>query len=104
MQSWLNNSSKLRLRLASILRILLPLTLSLTALPENQVEQLMDDLGQMVEEGFAQEINDTLTALSEIEGGLENALNFDSLEACQAGGRSNCEATAAVMESMGEGS
>ena len=29
MQSWLNNSSKLRLRLASILRILLPLTLSL---------------------------------------------------------------------------
>ncbi|MEC7190956.1 MAG: hypothetical protein VXW18_07630 [Pseudomonadota bacterium] len=46
----------------------------------------MDDLGQMIEEGFAQEINDTLTALSEIEGGLENALNFDSLEACQAGG------------------
>ena len=64
----------------------------------------MDDLGQMIEEGFAQEINDTLTALSEIEGGLENALNFDSLEACQAGRGSNCEATAAVMESMGEGS
>ena len=26
----------------------------LEALPENQVEQLMDDLGQMIEEGFAQ--------------------------------------------------
>ena len=39
----------------------------------------MDDLGQMIEEGFAQEINDTLTALSEIEGSLENVLNFDSL-------------------------
>ena len=64
----------------------------------------MDDLGQMIEEGFAQEINDTLTALSKIEGGLEKALNFDSLEACQAGGSNNCEATAAVMESMGEGS
>ena len=76
----------------------------LEALPENQVEQLMDDLGQMIEEGFAQEINDTLTALSEIEGGLENALNFDSLEACQAGGGTNCEATAAVMENMGGGS
>ena len=76
----------------------------LETLPDNQVEQLMDDLGQMIEEGFAQEINDTLTALSEIEGGLENALNFDSLEASQAGGGSNCEATAAVMESMGEGS
>ena len=64
----------------------------------------MADLGQMIEEGFAQEINDTLTALSEIEGGLENALNFDSLEACQTGGGTNCEATAAVMERMGEGS
>ena len=57
----------------------------------------MDDLGLMIEEGFAQEIKDTLTALSEIEGGLENALNFDSLEACQAGGGTNCEATAAVV-------
>ena len=58
----------------------------------------------MIEEGFAQEINDTLTALSEIEDGLENALNFDSLEACQADGGTNSEATAAVIESMGEGS
>ena len=64
----------------------------------------MDDLGQMLEEGFAQEINDTLTALSEIEGGLENALNFESLEACQASEGANCEATATVLESMGEGS
>lgn len=76
----------------------------LEALPENQVEQLMDDLAQMIEERFAQEINDALTALSEIEGGLENALNLDPLEACQAGGGARCEATAAVMESMGEGS
>ena len=58
----------------------------------------------MAEEGFKQEMKDTLTALSEIEGGIENALNFDSLEACQAGGGTNCEATAALMESMGEGS
>jgi len=76
----------------------------LETLPDDQVDQLMNDLGQMIEEGFADEINDTITALSEIEGGLENALNFDSLEACQAGGGSNCEATAAVMESMGGGS
>ena len=64
----------------------------------------MDYLGQMIEEGFAQEINDTLTALSEIEGSLDNALNFDSLEACQAGGGNNCEVTAAVMKSIGDGS
>ena len=76
----------------------------LETLPDDQVDQLMNDLGEMIEEGFADEINETITALSEIEGGLENALNFDSLEACQAGGGSNCEATAAVMESMGGGS
>lgn len=70
----------------------------LETLPDDQVNQLIDDLGQMIEEGFADEINETITALSEIEGGIENALNFDSLEACQAGGGQNCEATAAIMD------
>ena len=49
----------------------------------------MDDLGQMIEEGFADEINDTN---SEIEGGLENALNSWRL----------VRPTAAVMESNNE--
>ena len=70
----------------------------LDTLPDDKVTQLMDDLDQMIEEGFADEINETITALSEIEGGLENALNFGSLEECQAAGASNCEATAAIME------
>ena len=70
----------------------------LETLPDDQVNQLMDDLGQMIEEGFADEINETITALSEIEGGLENALNFGSLEECQAAGASNCAETAAIME------
>ncbi|MGC6453963.1 MAG: hypothetical protein ACON31_08635 [Candidatus Puniceispirillaceae bacterium] len=75
----------------------------LETLPDDQVNQLMDDLGQMIEEGFADEINETITALSEIEGGLENALNFGSLEECQAGGGSNCEATAAAIEASNLG-
>ena len=75
----------------------------LDTLPDDQVNQLMDDLGQMIEEGFADEINETITALSEIEGGLENALNFGSLAECQAAGASNCEATAAVMEANNAG-
>ena len=70
----------------------------LEQLPDDQVDQLMEDLGQMIEEGFADEINETITALSEIEGGLENALNFNSLEECQAAGASNCAETAAIME------
>ena len=76
----------------------------LETLPEDQVDQLMDDLGEMIEDGFADEINETITALSEIEGGLETALNFDSLEACQAGGGANCKAVEANMEGMETGS
>ena len=75
----------------------------LDTLPDDQVTQLMDDLGQMIEEGFVDEINETITALSEIEGGLENALNFGSLAECQAAGASNCEATAAIMEANNAG-
>lgn len=51
----------------------------LETLPDDQVDKLMEDLGEMIEDGFADEINNTIAALSEIEGGLENALNFDSL-------------------------
>ena len=75
----------------------------LDTLPDDQVNQLMDDLGEMIEEGFADEINETITALSEIEGGLENALNFGSLEECQAAGASNCEETAAAMGAINAG-
>ena len=73
----------------------------LETLPENQVEQLMSDLGEMIDDGFAEEINETITALSEIEGGLENALNFGSLAECEAAGASNCAETAAIMEASG---
>jgi len=70
----------------------------LETLPDDQVQQLMDDLGEMIDDGFADEINETLTALSEIEGGLENAFNFGSLAECEAAGASNCAETAAIIE------
>ena len=73
----------------------------LETLPDNQVEQLMSDLGEMIDDGFAEEINETITALSEIEGGLENALNFGSIAECEAAGASNCAETAAIMEASG---
>jgi hypothetical protein len=70
----------------------------LETLPDNKVEELMDDIGDMIDDGFADQIDATLTELVQIEGSLENALNFDSLEECVAAGASNCEATAAIME------
>ena len=62
----------------------------LETLPDGQIKQLMNDLGAMIEERFADKINETLTALSEIEGGLENALNSGSYDDCVYGGGSNC--------------
>lgn len=70
----------------------------ISQLPEEEFAAFTEELGVLIEEGFAQEINDTLNQLSEIEGGLENAFNFNSLEECQAAGAQNCEATAAIMD------
>ena len=70
----------------------------ISQLPDDEFEAFTEELGTLIEEGFAQEINDTLDALSEIEGGLENAFNFNSLEECQAAGAKNCEATAAILD------
>ena len=73
----------------------------LETLPDNQVERLMSDPGEMIDDGFAEEINETITALSEIEGGLENALNFGSIAEYEAAGASNCAETVAIMEAGG---
>ena len=70
----------------------------LESLPDDKVEELMAHIGDMIDDGFADEIDATLTELAQIEGGLENALNFDSLEECVAAGASNCEATSAIMD------
>ena len=75
----------------------------LETLPEDQVDQLMADIGDMIEDGFAAEIDATLTELSQIEGGIENALNFNSLEECEAAGAANCAATAAIMDAGNQG-
>ena len=68
------------------------------SLPDDKVGELMAHIGDMIDDGFADEIDATLTELAQIEGGLENALNFDLLEECVAAGASDCEATAAIMD------
>lgn len=73
-------------------------------LPQEEFEQITAELESLIEEGFAAEINETLNELSEIEGGLDNFFQFDSLEDCLAGGGSNCEETAAAIEGAGGGS
>lgn len=75
----------------------------ISQLPQDEFEALTEDLGALIEEGFADEINETLNNLSEIDGGLDNFFNFDSLEDCLAGGGQNCEETAAAIEAGGAG-
>ena len=75
----------------------------LESLPDDKVEELMAHIGDMIDDGFADEIDATLTELAQIESGLENSLNFDSLEECVAAGASNCEATAAIMDAHDPG-
>ena len=69
----------------------------LSTLPEEQFAEITEELGDLIAEGFADEINQTLNDLSEIEGGLDNFFNFNSLDECLAAGASNCEATAAAI-------
>ena len=75
----------------------------LESLPDDKLEELMAHIGDMIDEGFADEIDATLNELAQIEGALENVLNFDSLEECVAAGASNCEATAAIMDAHDPG-
>ena len=69
----------------------------LDTLPDDQVNQLMDDLGEMIEEGFADEINNTIEQLSEIEGGLEMALGIDNIGDCTLSPAA-CQQIADIME------
>lgn len=73
----------------------------LSTLPEEQFIEITEGLGELVAEGFADEINSTLDELSQIEGGLDNFFNFNSLEECLAAGAANCEETAAAIGNNG---
>ena len=73
----------------------------ISQLPDDQFNQITEELSILIEEGFADEINATLDELSEIPGGLENLFQYNSLEECEADGGQNCAATAAAIEGAG---
>ena len=70
----------------------------ISTLPEDQFNQITEELATLIEEGFADEINETLDELSEIPGGLENLFKYNSVEECEADGGQNCAATGAVID------
>jgi len=70
---------------------LLAVSTIMDSLPEDKVAELSADLESLIAEGFAEQLDEILTAAQE-EGVLDNLLRFNSLEECQAAGADNCDA------------
>lgn len=70
---------------------LLAVSSIMDTLPEDKVAELTADLDDLIENGFADQIDEVLTAAQE-QGVLDNLLRFNSIEECQAAGAANCEA------------
>ena len=68
-------------------------------LPEGDASAFMDDLGELIEEGLAEQVDEFLTELREIEGALDAITQFDSYESCvSGGGGAVCDQVNELME------
>ena len=65
---------------------LVALNTIIESLPTEEIDSFVEEIGALVEEGFADEVDAFLTELQEIEGGLDAITNFDSYESCVNGG------------------
>ena len=70
----------------------------LEAMPEDQVNQFIEDLGDLVDSGMAEQVDAFLDDLRNIEGAMDAITNFDSYESCVAGGGGSiCDAIEKAM-------
>lgn len=75
------------------------LSSALDQLPEDRFADITESLGELIESGFADEVNETLAALDE-QGLLDDALSYDSYADCVGQGGSNCDD---INELIGDG-
>jgi len=69
------------------------------AMPEGEVNQFIEDLGDLVDSGMAEQVDAFLNDLREIEGAMDAITEFDSYDSCVAGGGgATCDAIEAAME------
>lgn len=69
------------------------------AMPDGQANQFIEDLGDLVDSGMAEQVDAFLNDLREIEGAMDAITEFDSYESCVAGGGgATCDAVEAAME------
>jgi len=52
------------------------------AMPEGEVNQFIEDLGDLVDSGMAEQVDAFLNDLREIEGAMDAITEFDSYESC----------------------
>ena len=70
------------------------------SMPEGDATAFMDDLGELIEEGMAEQVDQFLTELREIEGAMDAITSFDSYESCvSGGGGAVCDQVNELMES-----
>ena len=70
------------------------------AMPEGQANQFIEDLGDLVDSGLAEQVDAFLDDLRDIEGAMDAITEFDSYESCVAGGGgATCDA---IEEAMNE--
>lgn len=68
------------------------------AMPEGEVNQFIEDLGDLVDSGMAEQVDAFLNDLREIEGAMDAITEFDSYESCVAGGGgATCDAIEDAM-------
>ena len=67
-------------------------------MPEGEVNQFIEDLGDLVDSGMAEQVDAFLNDLREIEGAMDAITDFDSYDSCVAGGGgATCDAIEAAM-------
>ena len=71
----------------------------LKTMPEDEVNSFMKDLGKLIDEGMAQQVDAFLTDLQEIEGAMDAITQFDSYDSCVSGGGGDvCDQIEEAME------
>jgi len=58
----------------------------LEAMPDDQVNQFIEDIGELVDSGMAEQVDAFLDELREIDGAMEAITAFDSYDSCVEGG------------------
>ena len=67
-------------------------------MPEGEVNQFIEDIGDLVDSGMAEQVDAFLNDLREIEGAMDAITEFDSYESCvSGGGGATCDAIEAAM-------